>query len=55
MLVLKYADSETLNIYLHKFFNTFNWNDKLHLALQLASAIAYIHQCNIIHRDLIIF
>ena len=55
MLVLEYADSETLNIYLRKSFNTLNWNDKLHLALQLASAIAYIHQCNIIHRDLIIF
>ena len=54
VLVLEYADSETLNIYLCKYFNELNWDDKLRLALQLASAVAYIHECDIIHRDLVI-
>jgi len=52
---LEYADGGTLNTYLSKYFNELNWNDKLSLALQLASAVAYIHEYDIIHRDLVRF
>ncbi|RGB24701.1 kinase-like domain-containing protein [Rhizophagus diaphanus] len=51
-LVLEYADSGTLNAYLSKHFNELNWNDKFHLALQLASAVEFLHDNDIIHRDL---
>ncbi|UZO07701.1 uncharacterized protein OCT59_027977 [Rhizophagus irregularis] len=50
--VLEYADNGTLNDYLSKHFNELDWSDKNQLALQLASAVAFIHDCNIIHRDL---
>ncbi len=53
MLVLEDADSGTLNTYLSKHFNELDWNEKLSLALQLASAVEYIHEHDIIHRDLV--
>ncbi|RIA84799.1 kinase-like domain-containing protein [Glomus cerebriforme] len=51
-LVLEYADSGTLKTYLSNHFNELEWDDKYQLALQLASAVACIHECNIIHCDL---
>ncbi|CAI2177253.1 17901_t:CDS:2, partial [Funneliformis geosporum] len=51
-LVLEYADGGTLNDYLNKHFNELNWSDKYHLALQLASAVEFIHECDIVHCDL---
>jgi serine/threonine protein kinase len=50
---LEYADSGTLNTYLNKYFNDLDWNDKLRLAFQLASAVECIHGCGIIHCDLV--
>ncbi|GBC04009.1 hypothetical protein RclHR1_05460012, partial [Rhizophagus clarus] len=51
-LVLEYADSGTLEVYLKNHFNELDWNDKYQLALQLASAVECIHNCGIIHCDL---
>ena len=53
-LVLEYADGGTLNTYLNEHFSGLDWNDKYQLALQLASAVECIHNCDIIHRDLVI-
>ena len=53
MFVLEYADSGTLNDYLSKNFNVLNWSYKNKLALQLASAVEFIHNCDIIHCDLV--
>ena len=50
---LEYADSGTLNAYLDVHFNEINWNDKHQLALQLASAVEFLHDEDIIHRDLV--
>ena len=55
MLVLEYADSGTLNNYLKSHFNELDWTHKCELARQLASAVASIHEEDIIHRDLVIF
>lgn len=55
VLVLEYADSGTLDTYLNEHFNKLNWNDKHNLALQLANAVSYLHDYDIIHRDLVIF
>ena len=51
---MEYADSGTLNTYLEEHSNELNWDDKLKLALQLAGAVSYLHEKNIIHRDLVI-
>ena len=53
-LVLEYANDGTLNTYLSKHFSELNWNDKYHLALQLADAVEFLHEKDIIHRDLVI-
>ena len=50
---MEYADSGTLNTYLNKHFNELKWNDKLRLALQLASAVECVHGSDIIHCDLV--
>ena len=54
VLVLEYANSGSLKTYLEKHFNELEWNDKFRLALQLANAVKFIHEHNIIHRDLVI-
>ncbi|GBC07944.1 hypothetical protein RclHR1_00780024 [Rhizophagus clarus] len=51
-LVLEYANNGTLNTYLNEHFDELNWNGKYRLALQLTSAIEFLHEKNIIHRDL---
>jgi serine/threonine protein kinase len=53
-LVLEYADGGTLNTYLKEHFQEFSWDYKYQLALQLANAIEFLHECDIIHRDLVI-
>ncbi|CAB5366723.1 unnamed protein product [Rhizophagus irregularis] len=48
ILVLEYADSGSLSTYLDKNFDELNWNDKINLAFQLASAVSYLNDKNII-------
>lgn len=55
ILVLEYADNGTLDTYLNEHFNELSWNDKLSLALQLASAVSCFHDNNIIHQNLVMF
>ncbi|GBC08353.1 hypothetical protein RclHR1_08060001 [Rhizophagus clarus] len=52
-LVLEYANNGTLNSYLSDHFNELDWNEKYLLALQLASAVEFLHEKDIIHRDLV--
>ncbi len=54
LLVLEYADNGTLSTYLNEHFDELDWNDKYQLALQLASAVKFIHEFSIIHCDLVI-
>ena len=54
-LVLEYADGGTLNSFLSDHYHELSWNDKYKLAYQLASAVEFIHECDIIHRDLEMF
>jgi len=53
LLILEYADSGTLGNYLKNNFNKLDWNIKLQFAIQLADAVLYIHQNDIIHCDLV--
>ena len=54
-LVLEYANGGTLNAYFKEYFKDLDWSDKSQLALQLASAVEYIHDYDIIHRDLVMY
>jgi serine/threonine protein kinase len=53
LLVMEYADGGSLQSYLKENFNKLDWSDKYQLALQLASAVECIHNCDIIHCDLV--
>ena len=52
---MEYADGGTLRDYLKKNFDRLTWDDKYHLAYQLACSISCLHDEGIVHRDLVIF
>ncbi|CAG8800384.1 16183_t:CDS:2, partial [Racocetra persica] len=52
MLIFEYADNGSLRNYLKNHFDTLNWNDKLRLAKQLASAVMHLHSNNVIHGNM---
>jgi serine/threonine protein kinase len=54
-LVLEYAKDGTLDNYLYKHFDELDWNNKHNLALQLADAVEFLHEKDIVHRDLVRF
>ncbi|GES81550.1 kinase-like domain-containing protein [Rhizophagus clarus] len=51
-LVLEYADGGSLYSYLRENFTKLEWDDKYCLALQLARAVEYIHNKNVVHCNL---
>ena len=53
MLVLEYADGDTLRKYLKNNFSKLDWNIKLQFAIQIADAVTCLHQKGIIHCDLV--
>jgi serine/threonine protein kinase len=53
LLVTEYADNGTLQNYLSKCFKNLTCNDKLNLALQLANAISFLHDKEIMHCNLV--
>jgi|ERR1044071_10491890 serine/threonine protein kinase len=53
LLVMEYADGGSLQSYLKENFSMLEWNDKYQLALQLANAVACMHNEGIIHCDLV--
>ncbi|CAG8680440.1 2035_t:CDS:2, partial [Racocetra fulgida] len=52
LIVMEYADSGCLQEFLNKERNNLQWTEKLSLAQQLAEGVAYIHNKDIVHRDL---
>ena len=52
-MVLHYADDGTLRDYLRTNFTKLQWTDKLCMAKEIALGLLYLHDNNIIHRDLV--
>ena len=52
---MEYADSGTLRNYLSERYENLTWNDKLNLAFQLTNAVSFLHDKEIVHRDLVSF
>ena len=53
LLVMQYADGGDLENYLKNNFERVTWNDKKKLAFQIADGLNYLHNENILHRDLV--
>ena len=53
LFILEYADGGPLKSYLKNNFGNMDWNVKLQFAFQIVDAVSYMHQSNIIHRDLV--
>ncbi|RIB23395.1 kinase-like domain-containing protein [Gigaspora rosea] len=51
-MVLQYADDGTLREYLMTNFTKLQWTDKLCMAKEIALGLLFLHDNNIIHRDL---
>ncbi|CAI2186404.1 12675_t:CDS:1, partial [Funneliformis geosporum] len=49
---MEYADGGALRKYLKDNFDILTWNDKHTFAYQLTSAVSYLHEEGIVHRDL---
>ena len=53
LLVMEYADGGNLQSYLKKNFNNLSWDNKKDLAFQIAKGLSYLHNENILHKDLV--
>ena len=51
---MEYADGGCLQTYLKENFKNLTWEDKYKLAHQLACAVSFLHEEEIVHRDLVI-
>ncbi|RGB38817.1 kinase-like domain-containing protein [Rhizophagus diaphanus] len=52
ILVMQYANGGDLQNYLKNNFENLTWDDKKKLAFQIADGLNYLHNENILHRDL---
>jgi len=50
---MEYADGGDLQNYLKKNFNNLSWDNKIDLAFQIAKGLSYLHNENILHKDLV--
>ena len=50
---MEYANCGDLQNYLKNNFKNLNWSDKKKLAFQIADGLNYLHNENILHRDLV--
>ena len=51
--MMQYANGGDLQNYLQKNFIKLTWDDKKKLAYQIADGLNYLHNENILHRDLV--
>ena len=52
-MVFEFADDGTLRTYLTGHFNDLTWVNKCKLGLDVASGLMYLHELDIIHKDLV--
>ncbi|CAI2187298.1 10393_t:CDS:2, partial [Funneliformis geosporum] len=52
LLIMQYANCGDLQNYLKNNFNNLTWNNKKALAFQIPNGLNYLHNENILHRDL---
>ena len=51
-LVMQYAHQGNLSNYLSEYQSTLEWPDRISIAIDIAQGLTFLHDHNIIHRDL---
>ena len=54
IMVFKYADSGSLRCYLSDPSIELDWPTKRNFAINIVNGLAYLHECNILHKNLVI-
>ena len=54
IMVFKYADSGSLRCYLADLSIELDWPMRLNLGINIVSGLAYLHEHNILHKNLVI-
>ena len=52
-IVMEYADGGNLRNYLSNNFNYLDWNKKFQIAFDITNGLHYLHNSDILHRDLV--
>ena len=52
-MVLQFAEDGNLHEYLKIKFSILKWKDKLNIAKEIAQGLVFLHDNNIVHRDLV--
>jgi len=52
-MIFELANGGTLRQHLAKHFNRLTWKDKYKLALEIANGLKYLHELDIVHKDLV--
>ena len=52
-MVLQHANDGNLREYLKANFSTLQWTDKLRISEEISYGLLFLHENNIIHRDLV--
>ena len=53
-MVFEYADSGSLRCYLSDPYIELDWSTKCRLGVNIVSGLAYLHERNILHKNLVI-
>ena len=53
IVIMEYADGGDLRNYLSNNFNCLDWNKKFQMALDITNGLHYLHNNDILHRDLV--
>ena len=52
-MISELADGGNLREHLEKHFNDLTWKDKYKLGLEITNGLKYLHELDIIHKDLV--
>ena len=53
-MIFEFANGGTLRNHLARHFHSLTWDDKYKLSLDITNGLKYMHELDVIHKDLVI-